>query len=485
MLRKIISAALAGMTLATVVFSSVSCSDSGLGKDDMEREKTRKMDMIAWYDIDHGPSSNDRPDHGWDPLYPDSPGITTVDGIYRSATSLLGTYDQLEPQTAKQHLYWLSACGCNALTCDWTNYQSYKDPEADKSTVKYRTGVYNNTEVLLKTAESLRATESYNIPLVYVTVRLFGDDYTMLRTVLDEVYELYSRYPEQIYHFDGSEKPFIVIFADKDVMSGWEKKGDEITDERFDIRWSNGDLASEYGTENSETGVNEIPADRKMWLFVDSDKSDKEGYYKTGAVLGEDGRVEMTTGWCAMWYGWCRDGSEWDGMDNLYDGLPCFYRTTKDVEAIAPKALLVCRFNYPIVWKSEPQEGMGLYDSVHFEPCEELGFEIFNTVTKRLYELCGWTGTAPAAPKVISSDTYRKTKLRVGLSTEGYPLEYCLSEDGSFDGCEWEYLNLNEGIIVPLKTESGKIWLKTRNTFGESKVSEISIDSIMPEKDTE
>ena len=28
-------------------------------------EETRKMDMIAWYDIDHGSSSNDRPMKGW------------------------------------------------------------------------------------------------------------------------------------------------------------------------------------------------------------------------------------------------------------------------------------------------------------------------------------------------------------------------------------------------------------------------------------
>lgn len=444
-------------------------------------EETRKMDMIAWYDIDHGSSSNDRPMKGWYYLYPETPGVAVSGGLYRSATPLLGTYDQINETTARQHLYWLSACGCNALTCDWTNYQSYNDPNADKSAVKYRKGVYNNTEVLLQTAEKLQSEVNYNIPLVYVTIRLNGDDYDMLHTVLDEVYELYSKYPDQIYHFDGNEKPFIVIFADKDVMQSWTNKGSEITDERFDIRWSNGDLAADFGTENSETGIYEVPADRKMWLFDDSLKSDEEGYYRTGVTLGEDGSAEMTTGWCAMWYGWSNDGSGWDGMDNTYDGLSCFERTTKDVEGIAPKALLVCRFNYPLVWKEEPQEGMGLYDSVHFEPCSELGFNIFNTVTERLYELNEWTGAAPSEPEIISVSEYSNTTLKLEISSEGYPLEYRVSKDGTFNDSVWKYLNVNDGVISPKNSDSGKVWIQTRNTFGVSKVIEVDLQAFSVE----
>lgn len=446
--------------------------------EDTRNEDTRKMDMIAWYDIDHGSSSNDRPINGWYPLYPETPGVTASGGLYRSATPLLGTYDQINETTARQHLYWLSACGCNALTCDWTNYQSYKDPDADKSTIKYRKGVYNNTEVLLQTAEKLRTEANYNVPLVYTTIRLFGEDYDMLRTVLDEVYELYSKYPEQIYHFDGNEKPFVVIFADHGVMNGWPNNISGFTDERFDIRWSNGDLTEDFGSENSDTGVYEIPAERKMWLFVECFKDEKEGYYRPSVVLGEDGRAEMTTGWCAMWYGWCKDGSGWDGMDNIYDGLSCFERTTKDVEDIAPKALLVCRFNYPLVWKEEPQEGMGLYDSVHFEPCSELGFSIFNTVTERLYELNGWTGTAPEAPKVTTASKYNNVSLKLGIQSDGYPLEYRVSKDGSFNDCIWKYLNVNDGVISPRNSESGKVWIQTRNTFGISGVTEVNLKEL-------
>ena len=62
--------------------------------------------MLAWYDVDHGSSVNSRPDHGWDPLYQQSPGLVTKGGIFRSATPLLGTYDQIDPVVAKQHLYW-------------------------------------------------------------------------------------------------------------------------------------------------------------------------------------------------------------------------------------------------------------------------------------------------------------------------------------------------------------------------------------------
>ena len=61
-------------------------------------------DVLAWYDVDHGFSVNSRPDHGWDPLYQQSPGLVTKGGIFRSATPLLGTYDQSDPVVAKQHL---------------------------------------------------------------------------------------------------------------------------------------------------------------------------------------------------------------------------------------------------------------------------------------------------------------------------------------------------------------------------------------------
>ena len=79
-------------------------------------------DVLAWYDVDHGSSVNSRPDHGWDPLYQQSPGLVTKGGIFRSATPLLGTYDQIDPVVAKQHLYWLGGYHQLQRAGDWRGF---------------------------------------------------------------------------------------------------------------------------------------------------------------------------------------------------------------------------------------------------------------------------------------------------------------------------------------------------------------------------
>ena len=71
------------------------------GGDQDPGEVLWKPDVLAWYDVDHGSSVNSRPDRGWDPLYQQSPGLVTQGGIFRSATPLLGTYDQIDPAVAK------------------------------------------------------------------------------------------------------------------------------------------------------------------------------------------------------------------------------------------------------------------------------------------------------------------------------------------------------------------------------------------------
>ena len=124
---------------------------------------------------------------------------------------------------------------------------------------------------------------------------------------------------------------------------------------------------------------------------------------------------------------------------------------------------------------------MGLYDSVHFEPCSELGFNIFNTVTERLYELNEWTGAAPSEPEIISVSEYSNTTLKLEISSEGYPLEYRVSKDGTFNDSVWKYLNVNDGVISPKNSDSGKVWIQTRNTFGVSKVIEVDLQAFSVE----
>ena len=66
-------------------------------------EGKRTMDMIMWYDIDTGPTTNGRPQRGWWPLNPQHPDTVQVSGNYRTTTPLMGLYDQRDPETASQH----------------------------------------------------------------------------------------------------------------------------------------------------------------------------------------------------------------------------------------------------------------------------------------------------------------------------------------------------------------------------------------------
>lgn len=152
----------------------------------------------------------------------------------------------------------------------------------------------------------------------------------------------------------------------------------------------------------------------------------------------------MMTGWVSLYGGWSSDGSQWDYLTQTYEGMTCFERTTVDVETVMPSALLICRFNYALCWKEQIQEGLGLYHSGHFEPCEELGFTIFDNVTKRLYDLNNWIGKVPAAPTVVGVKNNH-----LFLDTATYPLEYMLSATDSFTDGEWTYININDGITIP------------------------------------
>ena len=126
-------------------------------------EDNRVMDMIIWYDDDIGPSTNDRPEKGWYYLNPEHPATISKSGMYRATTPLLGLYDQRKETTAKQHLYWISALGCNAICVDWTNYTSYRTADS-AGWKKYTAGTYLNGQNLLQTAASA---EGFDVPKIY------------------------------------------------------------------------------------------------------------------------------------------------------------------------------------------------------------------------------------------------------------------------------------------------------------------------------
>ncbi len=418
-------------------------------------ENSRKMDMIMWYDIDNGPTTNGRPERGWWFLNPQHPDTVKESGHYRTTTPLMGLYDQRKSTTARQHLYWISALGCNGVAVDLTNYTSYRKATGDW--LKYTRGVIKNTENLLETAT---CTNDFDVPKTYITVRLFQQDYDALRDVLDDIYVLYEKYKSVWYMLDdgteNSDKPFVVIFADGDVLKKFAEEGISFTDQRFNIRWSNGYL--DRIAKDDASGNRTVP--ENFWLFVESEpyESKGEGYYRYFCSLGRDGSVEQMIGWASVH----RGGMKWDALNNIVAGKTTFERTIWNVGKMNPKALLVNRFNYAVAWKEEPQEGVSLYESTHIEPNEDFGFLVFDNVRKNLYALNSWETKAPPLPEVLQTDDNV-----IHISLKGYPTEYRISDNEDMQGAEWVYLNINDWIEVH-EGMGENIYLQVRNGFGES-----------------
>lgn len=427
-------------------------------------EASRVMDMIMWYDNDAGPSTNDRPEKGWFPLNPNHPGRVPENGHYRSATPLLGLYDQRKPETANQHLYWISAIGCNAICVDWTNYTSYRTAK-DAGWKKYTAGTFLNGQNLLKTASQAAG---FDVPKIYFAVRLFGEDYFGLRDVLDDLYTLYEAYSDVWYRFDDgtdkAAKPFVEIFIDWSIMSQF--KGDNVLfdDPRWNIRYTNGylrDVAEPDGQGNKA-----IPADVPLWLFVENEEDEAagEGMYKTYYSVGGDNKPEQMVAWASIHKG----GFNWDALNNIVNGLTTFERSLRGVNELSPKALIIARWNYQCAWYEEPQEGISLYESTHIEPNTDFRFEVFDNVKQNLYSLNNWIAEVPPLPEFteITAD-------KLVLSLAGYPVEYRI---GTVSGeGEWVYYNINEGIPTE-GLEAGVVYyIQTRNTFGESPVAEVKL----------
>ena len=127
-------------------------------------------------------------------------------------------------------------------------------------------------------------------------------------------------------------------------------------------------------------------------------------------------------------------------------------RTLEPVYAIRPDVVIVNRFNYSIAWMEQPQEGLGLYHSGHFEPCEELGFEVYNHVQQQVYALNQETGVIL---KVDKAGTYLLT-LNVVTNTNGPVLQ--VFADGQPIGEKivmsntagaWRYESLELAVVTP------------------------------------
>ena len=438
-------------------------------------EENRKMDMIMWYDVDGWVSSMEL-----NPNHPDKP-----DTACRVADTYMGGYSRITEEIALQHAYWIAASGCNVICCDWTNYTSYRQKGNDFS---YNKRIHSNTDTMLNILDQ---TTSFEAPSLYVAIRLSEYKYENLQMVLDDVYTLYEKHQDHWYRFDdgteNAEKPFIVIFTDvfyngeewyDRAQNKWLQNLEFYEDDRFNIRWSNGYL--EVVTEQDENGWFQIPADRPYWTFVEPylDEDAGEGCYEVMYSMGTDGKVEQMSCWASMF----AENQYWDPLNHEINGKTTFERTLRGVAELSPKALLVNRFNYPLAWPEQPQEGLSLYESTHIEPNRDLGFSVFDNVKKNLYLLNCWRQDAPPAPECVltggDSSEGILTALKSGsetvrISLTGYPQEYRVSSDPDMKDAAYQYYNLTDGIVLPepLKASEGPIYLQTRNAFGESPVT--------------
>lgn len=448
----------------------------------------RAMDVIMLYDMDHGASINSRPDRGWWTLNPEYPADPVDKGHFRVTTPLLGTYDSSDPKVVKQHLYWLAALGCNALQSDFTNWRSIREPNVDNNVKGFFNGISRAFETQLKVISQIT---EFDPPKAYGMMRLNGSEFDNLQLMLNDVYAFYEKYPDSWYKFDdGSDrkdKPFLVIFADWNLLGRWTATGIPFDDERFNIRWSNGFLSGVQGVSKiNDAGDRVIAKENPYWLFVENEEMpDKKGYYRPIYNEGQDGSPEQMITWASIWKG----GPNWDGMLDMVDGKLAIQRYTEPVYRIMPKALLVNRWNYPLAWLEQPQEGVSRNKSTHIEPNVDWGFKIFNAVATEIYKLNDFKQAAPPSPAVSDYDGKKRV---VNISVDGFPLEYRVSNSKDFKDSEWKFINITDGgikIADQIKMAS-QIYIQTRNSFGESaitpyKASAADLKEEVPEEKSE
>ena len=444
---------------------------------EQEPEKVERgaqaLDVMMLYDCDHSPTINTRPDNGWYNLYPGYPDPIdpTTPGIYRCTTSLLGTYDTADPKLQKQHAYWLSAMGVNVIMMDFTNAVSPReDTPKGKDMLYYDLGMMKMLEKQLNTVSKIT---EFTPPKTSVNLRLFEHNYDTFRLILDDIYAIYEKYPDMWYKLDDgtgrADKPFICIFADWDLLQTWAKTGVAFDDERFNIRWQNGAIAAYEGVSTvNDEGYRVIRGDLPYWIFHENEEQEgRPGYYMK---VYKEGEVSKKPEQMQVWASYWRADSTWDGMFRKIDGKLPFERNIEAVYDVMPQVLYIGRFNYPLVYPTEPQEGLSREDSTHIEPNEDWGFTVYNLVAKHLYALNGWEGAPPPAPQITGFDQARRT---VGVDVSGYPLEFQMSKNKNFEGATWRHIDVAKGgMALPEEIDGSQIvYIKTRNMFGESPVT--------------
>ena len=174
--------------------------------------------------------------------------------------------------------------------------------------------------------------------------------------------------------------------------------------------------------------------------------------------------AERSSIWVSLWTG----NYSWDGVNELVGGKTPLERTAEPLfqSGRYPRVTLINRFNDPLGWYAQPQEGLSLNYSTMIEPCTDLGDSVYNKAAGITHDLRGLSKRAPGKPVVLSL-----SGASLNFSSSNYPIEYLVSSlaDGS-DGT-WERVDPNvSSYTLPSPLVGHPFYLRTRNPFGTSDV---------------
>lgn len=461
------------------------------------------------------------PQGGWLPLNPNYPGgdAPNVGGPagpnarYRTQQPLLGLYRSSNPDVIRQHAYWMAALGINAVVLDWTNVGSSNNPPNFADAIK------STTQTILETYESIT---DFVPPRVFIVTRYLPDRQSFVQDLHAYIFNaLYLPHRRLWYSFyDGAQfsddAPFLLIllgsaselsnvdrpshpidaftFFNKRYTAGWLMGNSRLGAPPSVCGGTSADVPCEpcradaskhttclaWGTQDDTTNPAErITNDLPYWNYVENKAAcGRPGYYRAlyRRLPLADGSfaLEQSAMWAAVYLGdfspfQCPPSTEWDGMFHVVAGEWPLRRTGDTLLKHPPRIALVNRFNYPIGWAAQPQEGMSLSGSVMIEPVQtwdpqhpEYSFAIFDATADLVHSLRALAKRPPGKP-VIQSVAGRV----VSFSSSGYPTSYRI---GAVSGSgSWQYLDVNRSVVeLPAEVPSAPFWLQTKNAFGES-----------------
>jgi hypothetical protein len=445
--------------------------------------------VLVWYDIGYdtlgqwGRPNNLNAGNGygaWAPITPYGWNTAPINDSneYSSTTPILGPYSLVyradpdgtpdltgsvyTPNTnvILQHAYWLKCLGADGMIIDWTN-------EFANNPVPTFSDVAN---AVCKTLGPLT-----DPPKVVFAVRLPENEPASqaladLQVLADNVYSIYNQPTNQNHHLeyyipDGGprqNKPVLLVFENPDLLAAQSPQWD---DSRFNIRFTNGFLYGRVPTTDTTDPAKEAAVfsnSAPYWNFVE-DTERRTGYPVALYRQLPSSVLEQSAIWVALNMGG-PNNVNWEGMTDTVDntGLRTLERSaTVQLANGIPLVTVLNRFNYPVVWGSEAQEGLSPNDSTCIEPTDinkyGYGFDIFDMAARVVQSLKTFNqapGLPPGQPQLTLQGNGR-----IAYSGSNLPTQY------QINGGPWQYVDIND---LTFPNPGGSFTFQLQNAFGVS-----------------